>query len=744
MKRPFALLGFTYLAVLTAVFFCGFSAAWLLFGSGAVCLLVSCLKVKDPYKKKTVILCCTSAMAACAVFVCSTVFYYAPMQSQYTGREVTLQAQITEEPRKSYGMFYYELSSFGINGEDVQCKIMLRSSNALSAQAFDTLHCSLTLEKCDVPYYLSKGFLFTAKADYNLDYTVDRGEVYSPYFYAIKARQAMKHAVDVLMPEKLAQLSKAIALGDKYGLDSQIRADFNTTGMSYIIVVSGLHLTILVSFCFMVLKRVVRNHLASVCGATAVTLCFMAITGFTSSVVRAGVMLIISLWGPVLFQKADSLNSIGFAALFLTLFNPMASGDIGMLLSFSATIGIILFQDFFCKNILKWIRGEKRQRILFPVIQSFSVTLSAFIAITPITLLAFGSVSPIVFLASLLLTPFISVLIISILAASLLYYCGILSVLACPFAFIACVINSVFLEVIHTLAEVKMATVYVDIGFACVFLASVCVLLSIALFFKNTKRNVKYAALMMVMVLLAGWSSKTTADSRKLQLRIFNTAGGTAAALYSADGLAVLDCSGRKSKTADVLANLAALDTHISCLIIPDAASSGAYAPEMLNEFDVDSVLLYDTDKTNERTVRLAEKVPAAEALENNAYKEILLWNKVYMEIFQIDGDAWESVQAGNAKILLAPGGGNAMDLDEPYKTADIIITDGCPENADQLQAELLVYTGDPEQFQNYSGQFARICSYVAQTSNGDISLDLRKEHTYACAERIGTEKTSE
>ena len=80
---------------------------------------------------------------------------------------------------------------------------------------------------------------------------------------------------------------------------------------------------------------------------------YMALTGFTSSVIRSGIMMIIYLIGKEFFYESDSLNSLGIAALFMCLPNPYASGDIGMILSFSATLGIIILYPVLSDYVLK-------------------------------------------------------------------------------------------------------------------------------------------------------------------------------------------------------------------------------------------------------------------------------------------------------------------------------------------------------------------------------------------------------
>ena len=49
---------------------------------------------------------------------------------------------------------------------------------------------------------------------------------------------------------------------------------------------------------------------------------FMALVGFSPSVVRAGVTMLLFYAAKWMGEKEDSLTSLGFAALLLCLFNP--------------------------------------------------------------------------------------------------------------------------------------------------------------------------------------------------------------------------------------------------------------------------------------------------------------------------------------------------------------------------------------------------------------------------------------
>lgn len=730
MKRLFALVGLIYLAVQTAAFYTckelGIVCVIPAFVTGLLCVIF----VKDKYKKKTFCSACAAVIAAGLVFYFYSAYFYMPLQNTYDGQEVQLRARLVEEPHKSYGVYYYELAGEKINSNETGVKILLKSTNQIDLEPFDYIECTVTLEKCDNKYYISKNYVYLANADYEFDYNVIPADDYPPYYYAIKARQSMKNALEVLMPERLASMSKAIALGDKFALDSSIRADFAKTGMSYLVVVSGLHLAIVAAFATAVLRKIFRSRYITSFGTILIIIAFMAVTGFASSVVRAGIMLIIIIFGRLILYEHDSLNSLGIAALFLCVPNPYAAGDVGMLLSFSATAGIVLFSEplseFVLSKTVPKIKLKIIKRVFEYTVKTLSVSFSAFIAILPVALLAFHSFSPIVLLASVIITPFVSVLIICILLCSILYYTGIFSVLAYPFALIACIINSFIINVVRLLADLKFSVIYVNTVDAVIFLSGTAVVIALALLFKDYKTKLKYSVFMIVIMIFAGWS--TSVLPKADNLHVLKAGEGTTALLESSKGLAVLSCGGSARETTNVIEEIALSNFDISFLAVADNNKTASrFASQILEEFDYASVLLYDTDRTDEEVFRKAHQADALLTFSENQTAQCVLWNEVKADFLNVDGSTWEYVKSADYSVLIVPEKGNCNDIPDRYKTADIIISSACPKNYNLLKCGIFVYTGNEETLKEYTGCFAEISNQIATTINDNITIPLKE-----------------
>ncbi len=138
----------------------------------------------------------------------------------------------------------------------------------------------------------------------------------------------------------------AMLLGDKKGIPDDLRSAYANAGASHILAVSGLHvgiiyLLILASFGWMRHRRILRLpfYILSLAGIWS----FAAITAFTPSVTRAGIMITIIILGQATGSKPVTLNSLAAAAFIMLLFDPDLVFDVGFQLSFGAVFGIALF-----------------------------------------------------------------------------------------------------------------------------------------------------------------------------------------------------------------------------------------------------------------------------------------------------------------------------------------------------------------------------------------------------------------
>jgi len=201
------------------------------------------------------------------------------------------------------------------------------------------------------------------------------------------------------LPGEEGALLAAICLGDKTGLSDQMTEAFRRSGLSHLLVVSGLHLT-MVSGSVLAFLRLLRvNHRLAVMVTMGATVSFMGLVGFGPSVLRAGVMCLLLLGGLLLRRPADGLNSLGLALALLVGANPYAAMDWGLLLSFTATAGVLLFTPRLYAFLT--VRCKENKPGLAALLTGFwksvatglAACIGATLPLTPLLWLFFGGVS---------------------------------------------------------------------------------------------------------------------------------------------------------------------------------------------------------------------------------------------------------------------------------------------------------------------------------------------------------------
>jgi competence protein ComEC len=202
-----------------------------------------------------------------------------------------------------------------------------------------------------------------------------------------------------------------ILIGAKKTLPQDVIDNFNATGTSHIIAISGFNITIIIASLAFLAQFFGRK--SSFWISLMIILGFVILTGASASVVRAAIMGSLLLVSFTIGRQYRIATALIFAGFVMILINPkILYVDVGFQLSFAATLGIIYFTPQFERLTAQW--GK-----LFGIKTVLVTTLSAIIATLPLLLLNFGTLS--------LVAPIVNILILPLLPLTMLL--GFLSVL---------------------------------------------------------------------------------------------------------------------------------------------------------------------------------------------------------------------------------------------------------------------------------------------------------------------------
>ena len=230
-------------------------------------------------------------------------------------------------------------------------------------------------------------------------------------------------------------LSKAIMLGDSSALDDDFYMSVRASGVSHMLVVSGMHLAIITILFLKLFNKIKMPYHMRYVLLLVFALFIMTACGFSKSVMRAGITLIIYLVGKLIFKESDPLISLGAATTFMVIVNPFLFGSVGYLLSFSSTFGIIWLTPKF----LAVFKRLKFKGILYKLyliaVEILAQTLGALFVSLPILMFYFSSVSVVAPLTNLILCYPVTLVLWLLVFGALFSFVPILSYF-CPPLFI--------------------------------------------------------------------------------------------------------------------------------------------------------------------------------------------------------------------------------------------------------------------------------------------------------------------
>ena len=190
-------------------------------------------------------------------------------------------------------------------------------------------------------------------------------------------------------PEETRGVVLGILLGDKSSIEEDVRQNFADSSLSHILAVSGTHISYVVICISVLFKKLKLNKNIRKVLTSLVLFMYLYLVDFSVSATRAVIMSTIVIMQMLFYRKQDTITTIAFSSIIILINNPYSILNIGFLLSYGGTIGIILFvnrisieskEDFFqrFKSYLKdiCIVTISAQTIIMPIIIYYFNTIS--------------------------------------------------------------------------------------------------------------------------------------------------------------------------------------------------------------------------------------------------------------------------------------------------------------------------------------------------------------------------------
>ncbi len=440
MKRPLAVVGFTLLGALCIL--CALSSIPLALIVAVISYALFMITgvIDKTRERHTLPTAFFTVIIACVMFYCVQGDY--EKMSALADTDTTVLCRVEERPvfNEDYGRYYCKAKVLQIGGKKYKGNIRL---------SFNTTYDNLDPGCFEIGNKLYfKGHLYTVGGENKgiIDYfkseniyigvygikemSVLKPEVRPVAYYGESLREFIANGFKEIFNADTAGFLTALLTGNKEHISDRIYDSFKNSGVAHIMAVSGMHLAVLAMFINFFAKKLKDKHkVIYFIIMSLFVLLVMFTASFSSSVVRAGIMLFMVLIGNLINERADSLNSLGLACICILLFNPFSAMSVGFLLSAVSTWSIIVFAVPFCNRHRYFIAdrlgfsGAVSFTLVRAVMFSLVVSLCVMICTFPVTALNFGEVSLISPVTNLFFLPVTTLIIcLSFLSAILLSF----------------------------------------------------------------------------------------------------------------------------------------------------------------------------------------------------------------------------------------------------------------------------------------------------------------------------------
>ena len=250
--------------------------------------------------------------------------------------------RVCQTPAASEDGWALTLSDVTLDGVPMDGQLLLTVKTQDVPSYAAALTCRAAVRQSETGYrerLLSQGITATAVGATGTLRVQDGSSKTDAYGLLLDLREAVGAHIDALFPAS-GGLVRGLLLGDKTELDETFYQHAGALGMAHLFAVSGLHVTTLAGAVYLLLRDRARWRSFFVLAGFIVL--YAAITAFSPSVVRAGIMLLYAALAAPLWKKPDMPTALSVAFCTIVLCNPFSLFTASFQLSFGAVYGLIL------------------------------------------------------------------------------------------------------------------------------------------------------------------------------------------------------------------------------------------------------------------------------------------------------------------------------------------------------------------------------------------------------------------
>ena len=209
--------------------------------------------------------------------------------------------------------------------------------------------------------------------------------------------------------EPYSSLVSGILLGNKIAPTSDFYLQIKQSGLLHLVVLSGSNIAILGSIMSFLTSWISRRISLLITILTVIL--FNIFIGFQAPLIRSSLMVTLTSVAGLLGRQSHSLYTLFLTALAMIILWPNLMGDLSFQLSFSSTLGILLFSGGY---------SQKKSFMHQFLMTELKTGLAAYTFTAPIIAFNFQQISLIGITSNVLVSPFIpSIMILGIIMVAL-------------------------------------------------------------------------------------------------------------------------------------------------------------------------------------------------------------------------------------------------------------------------------------------------------------------------------------
>jgi hypothetical protein len=403
--------------------------------------------------------------------------------------------------------------------------------------------------------------------------------------------------------------------------------------------------------------------------------------------------------------------------LAITLFNPYAVNDAGLLLSFAATFGLLSLYPMFSRFLTDKLKGGWQKFLYYPC-NAAAITVAATIPTLPVIFFTFGSIALISPLSNFLMVMPATVVMIATCVAVPLYAFTPLRFAAYAAFWVAEHIARYLVIVSGWLASWPVASVNARQSYLLLLAPAATGLIILGGRWFG-RRGIRVTALWSVIALLCGMLSYNVLMRGVTSIEVLKSDNATAVLVEHRGRTGVVMMGGKKSVSASLYAIKRRNLRSIDFLIMPSLDDECAFSSMILtDEIGVDCLVCGTPGKYSDTVTVL--KTGRRINIEDNT---ISLWNDC--KAFIMAG--WLCVDVNKTRLLIAPERADASMLSADRKRANLVVyTGSAPRHAELITAQAGVVSCDTDSLPSVVRAIPSGIYPVYNTSISDVTAITR------------------